>query len=312
MIDFKKKIEEAKAEVKQNPGALFGLLYPYVLVIIIIIGLYYISNLDDVTDKKVPAFVPDTTAVLDLSVVESRTIPPIDIFNYKESNEELLSKGKELYNGICASCHNETGAGGGPASVGLNPAPRNFTNAEGWKNGRTLSGIYTTLQEGIEGGSMIAYDYIPPEDRIAMAHYIRNEFMTDAPIDNDVELAALDQLYNLSSGMQVPAQIPISSAKQIILNETEQKIEKLDNVVNQIENERTKQSTELFMYIVDNRKLAVSALMNSNEWKNSESDFVDFITANVNQNGFNGRVFNLNDNEWNSLFNYLKSTLISN
>lgn len=309
MIDIKKKIEDAKAEIRQNPGALFGMLYPYVLVIIVIIGLYYIANLDDVTDKQVPAIAPDTTIVTDLAVVESRTIPSIDIFNYKEPTPELLLKGKELYNGICASCHNETGAGGGPASVGLNPAPRNFTSTEGWKNGRTLSGIYTTMQEGIEGGSMIAYDYLPPEDRIALAHYIRNEFMTDAPIDSDDELTALDQLYNLSSGMEIPAQIPVASAKQIILNEARKKAEKIEYSINLIEKDRTKQSSNLFKYIVDNRKLAVSSLINSKLWKNSKSEFVNFITLNINQNGFNGRVFNLNDDEWTSLYNYLKNTL---
>jgi hypothetical protein len=309
MIDIKKKIEEAKAEIRQNPGALFGMLYPYVLVIIVIIGLYYVANLDDVTDKQVPAIAPDTTIVTDLAVIESRTIPSIDIFNYKEPTPELLLKGKELYNGICASCHNETGAGGGPASVGLNPAPRNFISTEGWKNGRTLSGIYTTLQEGIEGSSMIAYDYLPPEDRIALAHYIRNEFMTDAPMDSDDELAALDQLYNLSSGMEIPAQIPVASAKQIILNEASKKTEKIKYTLNLIEKDRTKQGSNLFMYIVDNRKLAITSLINSKLWKNSKSEFVNFITLNVNQNGFNGRVFNLNDDEWTSLYNYLKNTL---
>jgi hypothetical protein len=309
MIDIKKKIEEAKAEIRQNPGALFGMLYPYVLVIIVIIGLYYVANLDDVTDKQVPAIAPDTTIVTDLAVIESRTIPSIDIFNYKEPTPELLLKGKELYNGICASCHNETGAGGGPASVGLNPAPRNFISTEGWKNGRTLSGIYTTLQEGIEGSSMIAYDYLPSEDRIALAHYIRNEFMTDAPMDSDDELAALDQLYNLSSGMEIPAQIPVASAKQIILNEASKKTEKIKYTLNLIEKDRTKQGSNLFMYIVDNRKLAITSLINSKLWKNSKSEFVNFITLNVNQNGFNGRVFNLNDDEWTSLYNYLKNTL---
>jgi len=309
MIDIKKKIEEAKTEIKHNPGALFGILYPYVLVIIVIIGLYYVANLDYITDKQVPAIVPDTTIVTDLAVIESRMIPPIDIFKYKNPTAVLLSKGKDLYNGICASCHNETGAGGGPASVGLNPAPRNFTSSEGWKNGRTLSGIYTTLQEGVEGSSMIAYDYLPPEDRIALAHYIRNEFMTDAPMESDDELAALNQLYNLSSGMEIPAQIPVSSAKQIILNEVKRKTEKIEYIVNLIESDRTKQSSKLFIYIVDNGKLAVSSLTNSKVWKKSKSEFVNFVTLNVNQNGFNGRVFYLSDDEWSLLFNYLKSSI---
>ncbi len=308
MIDIKKKIEELKEEIKQNPGALFGILYPYMLVVVVIIGLYYISSLDEVTGNSIPAIVPDTTVTADLKVVEARTIPPIDIFDFREPTPEILSKGKELYNSLCASCHNETGAGGGPASVGLNPAPRNFTSPDGWKNSSTISGIYTTLEEGIEGSSMIAYDYLTPEEKVSLAHYIRNEFVTDPPMDSDDELAALDQLYSLSSGMEIPAQIPVSEAMKIVFSETANKNKRVDEIVSLIENERTKQSSELFQYIVDNKKLAVSALISSMKWKNNEDEFIDFITLNVNENGFNGRVFNLSENEWTLIYNYLKST----
>ncbi|MCK7522088.1 MAG: c-type cytochrome [Ignavibacteriales bacterium] len=74
--------------------------------------------------------------VADLPVVQARTVPPVDIFKMKDPTDELLQKGKELYTTNCASCHNETGAGGGPAAVGMNPAPRNFTSPDGWKNGQ--------------------------------------------------------------------------------------------------------------------------------------------------------------------------------
>ncbi len=36
-----------------------------------------------------------------------------------------------------------------------------------------FSSIYKTLQEGIAGGAMIAYEFIPIEDRIAIIHYVR-------------------------------------------------------------------------------------------------------------------------------------------
>ena len=138
MEEIKKKIIEFLNEVKHNPGTMFGFLYPYVLIVIVIIGLYYVANIGNVALNEQPAFVPDTTVVSDLPVVAARTVPPVDIFELKDPTEELLSQGKELYTKNCASCHNETGAGGGPASVGMNPAPRNFTNPDGWKNGRTI------------------------------------------------------------------------------------------------------------------------------------------------------------------------------
>ncbi len=165
MEEIKKKIIELLNEIKHNPGTMFGILYPYVLVIIVIIGLYYVSNIGNVALNKQPAFVPDSTVTADLPVVAARTVPPIDIFKLKDPTAELLSRGKELYKANCASCHNETGAGGGPASIGMNPAPRNFTSPDGWKNGRTLSAIYTTLEEGIEGSSMISYNFLTPQSK---------------------------------------------------------------------------------------------------------------------------------------------------
>jgi mono/diheme cytochrome c family protein len=309
MIDMKKKIDEVKAEIEQNPGALFGILYPYILVIIVIIGLYYVANLGNVTVNKAPAFIPDTTVQKDLQIVQARTVPPVNIFELKEPTEDLKQAGKELYSANCASCHNETGAGGGPASMGLNPAPRNLTTPDGWKNGRTISGIYTTLEEGIKGGAMISYNFLTPKERISIIQYIRTEFMQDPPADTDDELTALNQVYNLSAGMEIPAQIPVSSSKEIILLEAEQKNREVEKTIGLIEKHRTKQGSKLFIYIVDNKKLAVSALLNSDKWKNNISSFVNFITINVNQNGFNGRTFNLKDEEWSVLFNYLNDII---
>ena len=309
MDEIKKIFTDFIEKVKENPGALFGILYPYFLVIIVIIGLYYVSNVGNVAINKSPAFVPDTTVVADLPVVPARTVPPVDIFKMKEPTSELIQNGKELYITNCASCHNETGAGGGTASVGLNPAPRNFTSPDGWKNGRTLSAIYTTLEEGIQGGAMISYNFLTPQDRIDLAHYIRSEFMKDPPKDSDDDLAALNQLYNLSAGMKVPAQIPVTAAMEIIVGESESKEKELDLSLKLLENYRTKYETKLLEYIVDNKKLAISSLINSNNWKRSKNDFIDFLTLNVNQNGFNGRVFNLSESDRNVLYNYLKQIL---
>jgi len=309
MEEIKKIFTDFINKVKENPGTLFGFLYPYFLVIIVIIGLYYVSNVGNVAINKAPAFIPDTTVVTDLPVVPARTVPPVDIFKMKEPTAELIQNGKDLYKTNCASCHNETGAGGGPASVGLNPAPRNFTSPDGWKNGRTLSAIYTTLEEGIQGSAMISYNFLTPQDRISIAHYIRTEFMKDPPKDSDDDLAALIQLYNLSAGMQVPAQIPVAAAMEIVINEANQKLKLLDEAITKIESDKSNPSARFFDYISENKKLAVSSLLNSNSWKVSEKSFISFLTLNLNQNGFNGRAFNLSESDINALFNYLKQNI---
>jgi hypothetical protein len=191
----------------------------------------------------------------------------------------------------------------------MNPAPRNFTSPDGWKNGRTLSAIYTTLEEGIEGGSMISYNFLTPQDRISLAHYIRKEFMQNPPDDSNDDLSALNSLYNLSSGMEIPAQIPVSAAMEILTSENSQKSTKFNDAVKAIDNDRTKYPVKLFESIVDNEKLAISSMVNSNNWKVSDQTFLVFIASNVNQNGFNLKAFQLSDADRNLLHNYLKQIL---
>jgi len=309
MEEIKKTISDFINNVKENPGTIFGFLYPYILIIIVIIGLYYVANVGNIAINKTSAFVPDTTIIADLTVVQARTVPPVDIFKVKDPTDELIQKGKELYTTNCASCHNETGAGGGPAAVGMNPAPRNFTSPDGWKNGRTISAIYTTLEEGIEGSSMISYNFLTPQERISIAHYIRKEFMQNPPEDSNDDLSALNSLYNLSAGMVIPAQIPVSAAMEILTSENSQKSAKLNDAVKEIDIDRTKYPVKLFESIVDNEKIALSSMINSNNWKASEQTFLDFIASNVNQNGFNSKVFNLSDADRNLLFSYLKQIL---
>ena len=171
------------SKLKENPGAIFGMLYPYILALIIVIGLYYISKMDFITRQKIPAVVPDTTIISDIPMVQARTVLAIDIKKLAEPTTELLEAGKNIFVTMCASCHGEDGKGNGPGAAALNPPPRNLANVEGWKNGQTLSGIYTTLQEGIPSTGMISYEILTPKDKFSLAHYIRSEFINDSPKD---------------------------------------------------------------------------------------------------------------------------------
>ena len=173
---IKSKTEQAT----KNPGAKFGALYIYVLVIILAIGIYYVNNLENISRQSVPPVLKDTTVVTDLVLKNAQTIPPIDIKTVSQSTPELLTEGEKIYKTNCSSCHGENGAGGGPDSMGLNPAPRNFTSKDNWKNGTTLSSIYTTLMTGLPPSAMIAYDFLLPRERFAVAHYIRTSFIPTA------------------------------------------------------------------------------------------------------------------------------------
>lgn len=98
---------------------------------------------------------------------------------------ELVGAGKELYASQCVTCHGAAGAGDGAAAAGLNPKPRNFTQAAGWKNGAKPSEIYGTLTKGLN--AMPSFGTLPPDDRWALVHYVRtlgpHEGNKDSPDD---------------------------------------------------------------------------------------------------------------------------------
>jgi hypothetical protein len=306
---IRKKIDEILEQIKSNPGAAFGLLYPYILVIVLAIGLYYIGNISNVVQQKIPPLISEVPDLEDLAVQQPKSIPPVDIKVISIPTPGLIEKGRESYKITCASCHGEAGAGGGPASIGLNPAPRNFTSHDGWINGESISGIYNTLQEGIPNGSMIPYDFLSHEEKFGLIHYIRSDFISNPTLDSESELNALDQLYNLSAGTEMPGQIPTKLALQIIKDENNEKMESIISAYDLVLSSESDPSAMVLNDVTNNLQLAFSALTNSENWRGNKDALILFLTSNVNQNGFNGRIFNLNQNEWSSLYNYLSNIL---
>jgi mono/diheme cytochrome c family protein len=282
-------------------------VYPYILGLVVIIGLYYVSKLDFVTKQKIPAVVPDTTVFSDLPLVRARTIQAADIKKFAEPNTDLLKAGKNIFVTMCASCHGEDGKGNGPGAAALNPAPKNFASEEGWKNGQKLSDIYTTLQEGIPGTGMISYEILTPKDKFSLAHYIRTEFISNPPINTPDELAALDQLYNISAGKYIPAQIPVANAIQIVVNENLLQTKKVKTALTNIQNSSS-HGAKLFSKVADDEFQAISGLVIEEDW-NDENSFRKLVNRSVNLNGFNGQIFSLNDDEWSILFSFLKNNI---
>ena len=307
MADNQNQMNKLITEIKANPLKLFGIVFPYIFIIGLAIGLIYTSNINNITRQKVPPKLIDTTKVKDLPVVEPKTIPPIDIFAMSNPNPDLIDKGKKLFTTICVSCHGADGKGDGPAAAALSPKPRNFTSKEGWVNGPKISQIFTTLSEGISGSGMAAYDYLTPEERISLAHYLRSEFIPNPPLDTKDDLSALDQTYNLSKGSEIPAQIPVAEALKLIEKENSKNVERLNAVLNKILADKNSDGAKIFDKVTNNKFKALTLIFNTPNWKQSEDTFINSIVSSVVENGFNSEVLELKNNEWNEMYKYVSS-----
>lgn len=309
MKNFREILADQLNLIKAEPVRAFALLYPYVLIIGIGLGLYYISSLSFISRQSIPPVIADTTKIEELKLITAKTIAPIDIIKLSQATDSLIAKGKSLFQTNCVSCHGEQGKGDGAGGAALNPPPRNFTLNDGWKNGMKISQLYQTLQEGIKGSGMIAYDFILPEDRIAIIHYLRSAFIQNSPQDTKDELTVLDQTYNLSKGMEIPAQIPVSAAEQIILNENAQKEIKLKTVLQKINDDVTDRGAEIFKRVASNKIKAVNTLSTAAGWKQNIQKFISLISSSVNNGGFSSKINSLSQEEWNFLFNFLNKQL---
>jgi len=82
-----------------------------------------------------------------------------------------LSRGAEIYQSSCASCHGGAGAGDGPMAAGLEPVPANLTDWKALSDQSPLD-YYRRISIGVVGTAMPAFEgRLPAEDRWAVALY---------------------------------------------------------------------------------------------------------------------------------------------
>ncbi|WP_439125420.1 MAG: FTR1 family protein [Pseudomonas rhizophila] len=111
------------------------------------------------------------------------------------------ARGAPLYAQNCSVCHGDSGAGDGPAGVGLEPAPANLRDGARLDH-LSLYAIYNTLGMGVEGTDMPAFaDQLDDRQRWDLATYI-------ASFSADPAAAKSGQTFNLSDlARQTPAEI---------------------------------------------------------------------------------------------------------
>ena len=304
-MEDKKKIDSEInfLSILKNPLRLFGLVYIYFFTIALGIGIYYVHNLDNITFNRVPGSALDTLNIeREIETKIGGIKPAMDPSLITNPTPELVEKGKDLYKTNCASCHGDNGLGDGLASAALDPKPRDFTNIDGWKNGPTIYGMYKTVNDGIAGTGMIAYEFISPEDRVAMIHYIRTLASYPEVTQKEID-EKLEPQYQLSAGVIDPNNIPINKSISIYSKEhlIEEKL--VENLVAVIQNDRSNSAELLKTNSIDLYK-TVSKFISS-EMKDSFEVFLDGISLDPYSIGLKNSMLLLDESELRSVYNYL-------
>ena len=309
MEENKKKYEEEidfKALTK-NPKRLFGWVFPYFFGILLVLGIFYVHNINTISLNTVPVNTPEEDLVKrTLDMKKGSVSEPVDLALLQNPTQELINKGQELYTANCSSCHGNEGLGDGAAGAALNPPPRNYMDTEGWTNGRTFYDMYKTLEEGIIENGMAAYEYLPPIDRIAMIHYTRT-FAQFPEVTGD-EVQEIEAEYKLSEGKQTANQIPVDLAIQKLIEEKGE-TQELSNLVDFVYNHPNIEGADVFKTVAVNKKRVLSSFFASNINEMSLEQFVTTVQSSPVEIGFSASVTSLDQNEWTSLFNYIKSVL---
>ncbi len=293
-------------EVLKQPIRLFGIIFPYFLAVCVAIGIYYVKNINNVSRTSIaPVIILDSTSfVKDIPMVRSSVILPVDVMKAGKTSKELVDKGAALFKANCVSCHGNNGMGDGPTSLTLNPKPRNFHAKDGWTNGRKISQMYKTLQEGIVKNGMASYNYMPAEDRFALLHFVRT-FAADFPVDSAAELMELEKTYQLSKGSVTSAQIPVKLAMQKIAQEVQPAVESIGKKISAVTNGAPERGEQIFVRVArDQKKVFASILSPIVRGKNID-EFVKIVSSDPLNIGFKAEVLRLNAEEWNALYAYL-------
>ena len=215
---------------------------------------------------------------LEILPQQGRPIPPLDIAAALKTTKEQLTKGRAIYKVQCASCHGAEGLGNGPAGTGLNPPPRNFAAKEGWKKGYKIVNLFETLTEGL--GSMPAFDYLAPQDRFALAHYVQELGKFDHGPEPDDAVKELDGKYHLQEGGREPNKIALSVAIDRMLGE------RLRPVLSMPASADRSPQAVLLRRVVDNPRRVARVLAGLPSWRKDADALARAAAVGAPGNGF--------------------------
>ncbi|MBI5623289.1 MAG: cytochrome c [Elusimicrobia bacterium] len=217
-------------------------------------------------------------------------VPPVDPKTVMSPEPAILKEGTVLFDQYCVTCHGPAGKGDGPAGATLNPLPRDFTKAQGWKHGAAMSALFQSISAGVPGSAMTRFDHLSAKDRMALVHAVRSFAAFDLPKDDPAALESLSKLVG-STGRKVSNVIPLSLAMELMLKEYQAP-------------EELKFSDSSRKAILDPGRASLW-LAGSSAWRKSPSALASAAAAGAPSNGFAPSAAKLTPAEWQSLFSEL-------
>lgn len=235
-----------------------------------------------------------------------------DVMKQLQPSDAQLKQGATLFAANCASCHGEQGKGDGLAAAALNPKPRNFHSKDAWKNGQTFAGLFKTLEEGIPGSPMGAFNHLSAQDRVALINHIRSLAKANYPDVTAQDVETLQKNYQLTEQLASggeKAVIPVAKAIELLIEEDAPKQAKVKQALGKLQSGSDKGS----MFITDSsydQERMLNMLVNAGDsWRGNVQDFSKMVMYNAEVNGFRSMTGSYNSSQWSELQNALKKLL---
>jgi cytochrome c oxidase cbb3-type subunit III len=100
----------------------------------------------------------------------SRPAPPAPP---EVAGDPLLSQGRTIFLGRCATCHGNEGRGDGPIAGNLIGPPVGNLTDDQWKHGDRPDQVLAVISKGVPGSRMDAWSHVlDPPDLRAVAAYV--------------------------------------------------------------------------------------------------------------------------------------------